>query len=228
MIGLRSFQRTARTPAFRQLGARRWQSMGVGEKGLEGAADNAFNRERAAVKDHAAASSGMSHTLPCIPGMKCGWELEGQAMGRGRMQLVEEEGGRGGRRRCSDAIHHRCDMGTYLGPRANTLALQQTLGVKVPSSTHDPYINMPCPPVSQPHQPTDTIGLRSIVIPCLIIAAVNAWRLWGEHWEHAAHEPIEDRVEYPYMNIRTKNYFWGDGDKTLFWNPTVNIHQKDE
>ncbi|KAK6383310.1 hypothetical protein LTR65_010295 [Meristemomyces frigidus] len=133
MIGLRSFQRTARTPAFRQLGARRWQSMGVGEKGLEGAADNAFNRERAAVKDHAAASSDT-------------WRK----------------------------------------------------------------------------------GSIYIVIPCLIIAAVNAWRLWGEHWEHAAHEPIEDRVEYPYMNIRTKNYFWGDGDKTLFWNPTVNIHQKDE
>ena len=52
-----------------------------------------------------------------------------------------------------------------------------------------------------------------IVIPCLCIAGVNAYRLWGEHWEHKSHEPIEDRVEMPYMNIRTKNYFWGDGDK---------------
>ncbi|KAK5113177.1 hypothetical protein LTR85_010995 [Meristemomyces frigidus] len=103
--------------------------MGLGEKGLEGAADNAFNRERAAVKEHAAASAG--HT-------------------------------------------------------------------------------------------------KNIVIPCIIIAGVNAWRLWGEHWEHKSHEPIEERVEYPYMNIRTKNFFWGDGDKTLFWNPKVNIHQKDE
>ena len=53
-----------------------------------------------------------------------------------------------------------------------------------------------------------------IVIPCLCIASVNAWRLWTEHWEHKAHEgPIEERTEYPYMNIRTKNFFWGDGDK---------------
>jgi len=57
MIGLRSLQRT--TPALRQFGARRYTS-GIGAKGLEGAADNAFNRERAAVKDHAEATSGMS------------------------------------------------------------------------------------------------------------------------------------------------------------------------
>ena len=27
--------------------------------------------------------------------------------------------------------------------------------------------------------------------------------------------PLEERVEYPYQNIRSKNYPWGDGDKTL-------------
>ncbi|CAK3781321.1 cytochrome C oxidase subunit Via [Lecanosticta acicola] len=68
-----------------------------------------------------------------------------------------------------------------------------------------------------------------IVIPSLIIAGVNAWRLWDEHWEHKKHEPpLEERVEYPYMNIRTKNFFWGDGDKTLFWNPKVNYHKKSD
>lgn len=47
-----------------------------------------------------------------------------------------------------------------------------------------------------------------------MIAGVNAYRLWTEHWEHKAHEPpLEERVEMPYMNIRTKNFFWGDGDK---------------
>lgn len=25
--------------------------------------------------------------------------------------------------------------------------------------------------------------------------------------------PLEERVEYPYQNIRTKNFAWGDGDK---------------
>jgi cytochrome c oxidase subunit 6a len=43
---------------------------------------------------------------------------------------------------------------------------------------------------------------------------VNAWRLWNEHWEHVAHGPaLEDKTEYAFQNIRTKNFFWGDGDK---------------
>ncbi|WPH01760.1 cytochrome c oxidase subunit VIa [Acrodontium crateriforme] len=67
------------------------------------------------------------------------------------------------------------------------------------------------------------------VIPCLIVASINAWRLWDEHWEHVAHGPaLEDKPEYPYQNIRTKNFFWGDGDKTLFWNPKVNYHKPAE
>jgi len=53
-----------------------------------------------------------------------------------------------------------------------------------------------------------------IVIPCLVLASINAWNLWNEHWEHWEHmPPLEERVEYPYQNIRTKNFFWGDGDK---------------
>ncbi|KAK2800854.1 hypothetical protein FQN50_007995 [Emmonsiellopsis sp. PD_5] len=54
------------------------------------------------------------------------------------------------------------------------------------------------------------------VIPVVILAAINAKNLWDEHWEHWEHmPPLEERVEYPYQNIRTKNYPWGDGDKTL-------------
>ncbi|RKF78850.1 hypothetical protein GcC1_052034 [Golovinomyces cichoracearum] len=49
-----------------------------------------------------------------------------------------------------------------------------------------------------------------------IIASVNAWVLWKEHWEHFSHlPPLEERTQYAYQNIRTKNFFWGDGDKTL-------------
>ena len=63
------------------------------------------------------------------------------------------------------------------------------------------------------------------VIPVVILASINAWNLWNEHWEHWDHmPPLEERVEYPYQNVRTKNYPWGDGDKTLFWNPKVNYH----
>ena len=54
MLGLHSV-RTA-TPALRQLGARRYAS---GGGNFTGAADNAFNRERQAVKEHAAGTSGM-------------------------------------------------------------------------------------------------------------------------------------------------------------------------
>ncbi|RAL68353.1 hypothetical protein DID88_007084 [Monilinia fructigena] len=65
-------------------------------------------------------------------------------------------------------------------------------------------------------------------IPCLIIASVNAKILWDEHWDHWNHlEPLEERTEYPYQNVRTKNFFWGDGDKTLFWNEKVNYHKKE-
>ncbi|KAF3055237.1 Cytochrome c oxidase subunit 6A, mitochondrial [Daldinia childiae] len=67
------------------------------------------------------------------------------------------------------------------------------------------------------------------VIPALILAGVNAYNLYQEHWEHWSHlPPLEERVEYPYQNIRTKNFPWGDGDKTLFWNDKVNYHNKDK
>ncbi|KAL2009191.1 hypothetical protein VTN00DRAFT_7385 [Thermoascus crustaceus] len=67
------------------------------------------------------------------------------------------------------------------------------------------------------------------VIPVLILGGVNTYNLWNEHWEHWEHmPPLEERVEYPYQNVRTKNFPWGDGDKTLFWNDKVNYHHKDK
>ncbi|KAF4309605.1 hypothetical protein SLS57_001260 [Botryosphaeria dothidea] len=67
-----------------------------------------------------------------------------------------------------------------------------------------------------------------VVVPAVAIAGANAYRLWNEHWEHEAHAPPrEERPEYPYQNLRTKNFFWGDGDKTLFWNDKVNYHKKE-
>jgi hypothetical protein len=57
----------------------------------------------------------------------------------------------------------------------------------------------------------------SVAVPCLILAAINAKLRWDAHWEHQAHEehvnPRSERPEYPYQNIRTKNFWWGDGDK---------------
>jgi cytochrome c oxidase subunit VIa len=60
-------------------------------------------------------------------------------------------------------------------------------------------------------------SLHSACIPALGVAGWNAYRLWNEHWEHWSHmPPLEERVEYSYQNIRTKNYAWGDGDKVRF------------
>jgi len=58
----------------------------------------------------------------------------------------------------------------------------------------------------------------------LIVSSINAYNLWSEHWEHVAHDiPIEEKPEYPYQNIRSKNYFWGDGDKTLLYEGPIPI-----
>ncbi|KAK0655441.1 cytochrome c oxidase, subunit VIa [Cercophora newfieldiana] len=67
------------------------------------------------------------------------------------------------------------------------------------------------------------------VLPALVLAGANAYNLWNAHWDHWNHmPPLPERVEYPYQNIRTKNFTWGDGDKTLFWNDSVNYHNKDK
>ncbi|KAI9848510.1 MAG: Cytochrome c oxidase subunit 6A, mitochondrial [Sclerophora amabilis] len=68
-----------------------------------------------------------------------------------------------------------------------------------------------------------------VVVPALLIAGANAYNLWNEHWEHWEHmPPLEERPEFPYQNIRTKSFPFGNGDETLFWNPKVNHHKKDE
>lgn len=47
----------------------------------------------------------------------------------------------------------------------------------------------------------------------------------AKHREHLLHVPDEEwPVAYSYQNVRKKPYFWGDGDKTLFWNPIINRH----
>ncbi|KAI4124130.1 MAG: hypothetical protein LQ338_004976 [Usnochroma carphineum] len=68
--------------------------------------------------------------------------------------------------------------------------------------------------VKQHAKASSGTNTRSVAVPALILSAINAKNLWDEHWEHWKHlPPLEERVEYPYMNIRTKKFFWGDGDK---------------
>jgi len=67
----------------------------------------------------------------------------------------------------------------------------------------------------------------SIAVPAITISLLNAYKLYVEHHNHSVHGPLpEEKIEFPYQNIRTRNFFWGDGDKTLFWNDKVNYHHK--
>ncbi|EEY15879.1 cytochrome c oxidase subunit VIa [Verticillium alfalfae VaMs.102] len=82
------------------------------------------------------------------------------------------------------------------------------------------------PSLSNPFRETQ---LPFACIPALGLAGWNAYSLWNEHWEHWSHMlPLEERTEYSYQNIRTKNFSWGNGDKTIFWNDDVNYHNKDK
>lgn len=83
------------------------------------------------------------------------------------------------------------------------------------------------------HHAKSTSGLwRKISLfvaaPAVLATAVNTYFVEMEHAhhrEHLAHVSDEDwPKDYEYMNLRTKPYFWGDGDKTLFWNPVINRH----
>jgi len=78
MLAQRAFTRRLAQSAPRTVLRRTYASHGIGESGLQGAADNAFNRERAAVKQHAADTSGAylpiyhcpqpkTHNPQCVP-----------------------------------------------------------------------------------------------------------------------------------------------------------------
>lgn len=71
-----------------------------------------------------------------------------------------------------------------------------------------------------------------IAAPALAATAINTYFVEAEHAkhrEHLAHVPDSEwPADYEFQNIRTKNFFWGDGDKTLFWNPVINRHIKHE
>lgn len=70
-----------------------------------------------------------------------------------------------------------------------------------------------------------------VAAPAVLATAVNTYFIEAEHAhhrEHLSHVPDEEwPAQYDYMNIRSKPFFWGDGDKTLFWNPVINRHIKD-
>lgn len=67
-----------------------------------------------------------------------------------------------------------------------------------------------------------------VAIPAILLTAIPVGKVELEHAEHRKHlahmSDDEWPVQYDYMNIRNKSFFWGNGDETLFWNPDVNRH----
>ncbi|KAK9478181.1 cytochrome c oxidase, subunit VIa [Lipomyces japonicus] len=69
-----------------------------------------------------------------------------------------------------------------------------------------------------------------VAIPLVTVSLVRSYKQESEHIHHLKHghheEPSDDLPpELPYQNIRNKDYFWGNGDKTLFWNDLANNHR---
>lgn len=70
-----------------------------------------------------------------------------------------------------------------------------------------------------------------LAAPIILATAVNTWFVESEHAEHREHTKHLSDEEwpvpaYPYLNIRRVDFFWGNGDKTLFWNDDCNRHIK--
>ncbi|KAI9491937.1 cytochrome c oxidase, subunit VIa [Zychaea mexicana] len=64
-----------------------------------------------------------------------------------------------------------------------------------------------------------------VCIPALIAVSINSYNLMLAHEEHMEHHPRKF-VKYPYMNTRTKDFFWGR--ESLFFNPNVNFSADEE
>lgn len=71
-----------------------------------------------------------------------------------------------------------------------------------------------------------------VFVPALLLVGINTYFIekeHAEHREHLLHTPDEELPrEMEFQNLRIKDFFWGDGDKTLFWNEGVNRHVRND
>ena len=67
-----------------------------------------------------------------------------------------------------------------------------------------------------------------IAFPAIALTAIPVVNIEMHHAEHRKHlRELPDEewpTQYEYQNLRQKKFFWGDGDKTLFWNSDINRH----
>lgn len=71
-----------------------------------------------------------------------------------------------------------------------------------------------------------------VFVPTLLLVGINTYFIEKEHAEHRKHLLETPDSELPpemeFQNLRIKPFFWGDGDKTLFWTDGVNRHVEQE
>ncbi|VEU20856.1 DEKNAAC101733 [Brettanomyces naardenensis] len=69
-----------------------------------------------------------------------------------------------------------------------------------------------------------------LAVPAIVASGISVFGVEKEHAEHRKHLTALSDDQWPqdylYQNIRRNDFFWGDGDKTLFWNQGVNRHVK--
>ena len=70
-----------------------------------------------------------------------------------------------------------------------------------------------------------------LAAPIIAATAINTYFVEAEHAHHREHNKHLSDEEwpvkpYPYLNVRRVEFFWGDGDKTLFCNSDCNRHIK--
>lgn len=70
-----------------------------------------------------------------------------------------------------------------------------------------------------------------VALPVCLLVAIPITKIELHHAEHRKHlRELPDEewpTQYEYQNVRLKKFFWGDGDKTFFWNSDVNRHIED-
>lgn len=74
---------------------------------------------------------------------------------------------------------------------------------------------------------------RNISLACIPVLAVTGFYIYRNEAHHLEHIKLLSQqpdsawpVEFEYQNCRWKKFFWGDGDKTLFWS-WANHHKKE-
>ena len=160
---------------------------------FQGAEDNEFNRERARARAHAG-ESGCEFNRPCAA------DEDRDILPLANRKLTGTCSSLG------EAVPLVSHLLAIIRPRLS-LASEHVEWMCAALVTAETIM----PPLD-PGKAVLTV--LSVALPFFIVGSVNAKMRWDAHWEHERHEPpVEERTEYPYMNIRTKNFWWGDGDK---------------